>query len=128
MLLNGPGNIATEDILALSQVDMFALSDPLSADAWVTSRLDNYKRYGDVLAGQGHAQHYQMYGTEEDAYLWMMSDDDKEAKWAKYQQLTRCGKCNIFDCHGNSSATGETSRVPILRPRDNVEHSDCSSM
>ena len=69
MLLNGPGNIATEAILALSQVDMFALADPLSADAWVTSRLDNYKRYGELLAGQGHAQHYQMYGDGDDAYL-----------------------------------------------------------
>ena len=44
MLLDGPGNIATEAILALSQVDMFPLSEPLSADQWVSKRLENYKR------------------------------------------------------------------------------------
>ena len=43
-----------------------------------------------MLAGQGQGgQHYQLYGEEEDAYLWMMSDGDKDAKWAKYQQITR---------------------------------------
>ena len=31
-----------------------------------------------------------------------MSDGDKDAKWAKYQQLTRCSKCNIFDCPGGA--------------------------
>ena len=104
MLLNGPGNIATEAILALSQVEMFPLTDPLSADAWVTSRLENYKRYGEMLASQGQGgQHYQMYPEEDEAYLWVMSDSDKEAKWAKYQHITRCGKCNIFNCPGGAT-------------------------
>ena len=50
MLLDGPGNIATEAILALSQVDMFPFAEPLSADLWVSNRLENYKRYGEQLA------------------------------------------------------------------------------
>ena len=64
MLLDGPGNIATEAILALSQVDMFPFAEQLAADLWVSNRLENYKRYGEQLAGRvsTNGQHYQMYG------------------------------------------------------------------
>ena len=44
-----------------------------------------------------------MYPEEDEAYLWVMSDSDKEAKWAKYQHITRCGKCNIFNCPGGAT-------------------------
>jgi len=51
MLLDGPGNVGTEAILSLSQVDLMDFASPDSAENWVKVRLENYQRYGDLLVG-----------------------------------------------------------------------------
>ena len=66
LLLQGPGNIATEAILSLSSVDFLDFSSLSSGDEWIRTRLDNYKRYGEQLVGAR---------SRGGGNLMMMSDD-----------------------------------------------------
>ena len=66
MLPNGPGNIATEAILALTHVDTLDWSGMQSGEDWVRNRLDNYKRYGTKLIGAKNPQGNLMYMGDKD--------------------------------------------------------------
>ena len=67
MLLDGPGNVGTEAILSLSQVDLMDFTGHDSAENWVKVRLENYQRYGDLLVGSQGKGYMGFMGGEEGA-------------------------------------------------------------
>jgi hypothetical protein len=56
MLLDGPGNIATEAIFSLASVEAMDLQQPNSAEEWVRTRMQSYDRYGEQLVGRSRGQ------------------------------------------------------------------------
>ena len=54
MLLKAPGNIGTEAMLQLANVESMDVS--AGGDKWIEDRQESYKRYGQLLIGANHSE------------------------------------------------------------------------